>query len=193
MIKLLEPVTDFFFNIDQKNFRHMLIATLGSVIMLFLLLLYLQFNSVKKIKREMKKVNNERIQTKELLEKNEILKKQQIRVEELIAQDKQFKLKEFIDQMLEKLNISIKTSSIRPKELENLRSQGYEEIRMEMELVKLNTKQLTDLLNQLQQSKRIDIKKLEITKSKKDPTIDVQLIITTLQKKTEATDELEAE
>ena len=143
----------------------------------------------------MKKVNNERIQTKELLEKNELLKKQQKRVEELIAQDKQFKLKEAVDQILDKLGIknNLKTSSISPKELENLRSQGFEEIRMEIEIIKINTKQMTDLLNELQQNKRIDIKKLEIKKAKKEPTIDVQLIITTLQKKTEATDELETE
>ena len=156
---------------------------------------YIHITSINSLKKEMIKVNNERMQTKNILEQNELLKKQQKDVEELIAQNKQFKLKDYFEKTLEKLNIknNMKAPTITTEPLELLRSQGYEEVRMEVELVKLNTKQLTELLSELEENKRIDIKKLEITKSKKEPTIDVQLTITTLQKMATATEEFEME
>jgi type II secretory pathway component PulM len=52
-------------------------------------------------------------------------------------------------------------------------------------------KQLVDLLQELEQNNRIDIKNLDITKSKKQATIDVQIIITTLQQKIETSEETE--
>jgi len=195
MIKLLEPITLFFFNLDKKKFSYILFSIIALITLLFGMITYIHITSINSLKKEMIKVNNERMQTKNILEQNELLKKQQKDVEELIAQNKQFKLKDYFEKTLEKLNIknNMKAPTITTEPLELLRSQGYEEVRMEVELVKLNTKQLTELLSELEENKRIDIKKLEITKSKKEPTIDVQLTITTLQKMATATEEFEME
>ncbi len=54
-------------------------------------------------------------------------------------------------------------------------------------------KQLVDFLNELEQNNRISIKRLEITKSKTGQTIDVQMTISTLQQKIEASEEIGTE
>src|SRR3989339_1298165 len=106
MNKFISPITNFFFNLDKKNFNHILIGSISGIIILFGLFLYLQFHEVRRLKREMIKVNNERMQTKEILEQNEILKKQQKEVEELIAQDKQFKyIKQEFLKIIDTLNL----------------------------------------------------------------------------------------
>jgi len=138
------------------------------------------------------------MQTKEILEQNEILKKQQKEVEELIAQDKQFKyIKQEFLKIIDTLNLknNLKTDPTPvTKELEHLRSQGYEEVQLDIELTKLNMRQLTELLIELEKNKRINIKRLEIAKSKNEPTVEVQpLVISTIQKKAEATEEAETE
>lgn len=197
MNKFISPVTNFFFSLDKKSFNHILIGTLGGIVILLGFFLYLQFHEVRRLKREMIKVNNERMQTKEILEKNEIFKKQQKQAEELIAQDEQFKLKDYFLKLIDKLNLknNLKTDPVpTTNSLENLHSQGYEEVKMDIELIKLNMRQLTDLLAELEQNKRIDIKKLEILKTKREPTIDVQpLSISTIQKMAGATEEAETE
>ncbi|HBR70533.1 TPA: hypothetical protein DIC20_03550 [Candidatus Dependentiae bacterium] len=198
MNKFISPITNFFFNLDKKNFNHILIGSISGIIILFGLFLYLQFHEVRRLKREMIKVNNERMQTKEILEQNEILKKQQKEVEELIAQDKQFKyIKQEFLKIIDTLNLknNLKTDPTPvTKELEHLRSQGYEEVQLDIELTKLNMRQLTELLIELEKNKRINIKRLEIAKSKNEPTVEVQpLVISTIQKKAEATEEAETE
>ena len=198
MNKFISPITNFFFNLDEKNFNHILIGSISGIIILFGLFLYLQFHEVRRLKREMIKVNNERMQTKEILEQNEILKKQQKEVEELIAQDKQFKyIKQEFLKIIDTLNLknNLKTDPTPvTKELEHLRSQGYEEVQLDIELTKLNMRQLTELLIELEKNKRINIKRLEIAKSKNEPTVEVQpLVISTIQKKAEATEEAETE
>ena len=198
MNKFISPITNFFFNLDKKYFNHILIGSISGIIILFGLFLYLQFHEVRRLKREMIKVNNERMQTKEILEQNEILKKQQKEVEELIAQDKQFKyIKQEFLKIIDTLNLknNLKTDPTPvTKELEHLRSQGYEEVQLDIELTKLNMRQLTELLIELEKNKRINIKRLEIAKSKNEPTVEVQpLVISTIQKKAEATEEAETE
>ncbi len=185
MSQLINQVTDFFWNLDKKNFNQMAIGLLAGVTLILGGTIYGQFRRVKSFKKEMIAVNKNRERIKEILEKNEVIKMQRTRAEEILATDKQFKLKEYIDTLLSKfqLQTNLKSVLITPNDLENLRVQGYEEVRMDLDLINLNMKQLVDLLNELEQKDRIDIKKLEITKSKQQPAIDVVLTISTLQHK----------
>jgi len=195
MNQIIQYIINFFWKLDNKTFNRLLMGAIATVILIFGILIYTQSKAIRRFKREMVSVNNDRMRTKEILEKNELLKKQQKRAEEILAQDKKFKLKEYIEDLVtqSKLMQNLKADPVTINELEHLRSQGYEEVRMEAELINLNMKQLVDLLHELEQNNRIDIKRLEITKSKKQPTIDVQLTISTLQQKAEASEEFETE
>lgn len=195
MSQLINQVTDFFWNLDKKNFNQIAIGLLAGVTLILGGTIYIQFRRVKSFKKEMIAVNKNRERIKEILVKNEVIKMQRTRAEEILATDKQFKLKEYIDTLLSKLQLqtNLKSVLITPNDLENLRVQGYEEVRMDLDLINLNMKQLVDLLDELEQKDRIDIKKLEITKSKQQPAIDVVLTISTLQHKVGTTEVFETE
>jgi len=193
MNKVVTKVVNFFWELDSNQFKKLLLGSVLTIIALFSLMLYVQFKGIRKLKREMININDNRMRIKEILEKNEVLKKHRAHVEEIIAQDKKFKLGEYIEQTVKQLDLvkNLKAYPLSINDLEHLRSKGYEQVRMEADFVNLNMKQLVDLLQELEQNNRIDIKNLDITKSKKQATIDVQIIITTLQQKIETSEEME--
>ena len=195
MNSIINQITDFFWNLDKKQFNHIVIGLLAGTTLILGTTIYLQFRRARSFKKEMAVINNNRTSIKEILEKNEQIKMQQKRAEEILAKDKQFKLKEYFETLLNTMQPqpNLKSDPITTKDLENLRAQGYEEVGMDAELVNLNMKQLVDLLSALEQNERIDIKKLEITKSKQQPTIDVMLTIGTLQHKATTAEVFEAE
>ena len=195
MNHIMQTITNFFWQLDNKRFNQVLIGSISLLTMSFGLFLYFQFNTIRRLKRTMVTINTERMQTKELLEKNELLNRQKKRAQEIINQDKNFFLKKYFLEIVNKFSLikNLKVAPVREISLENLRSQGYEEVRIEAEFVNLNMKQLVDFLNELEQNNRISIKRLEITKSKTGQTIDVQMTISTLQQKIEASEEIGTE
>jgi len=194
MNQIMRPIINFFRQLDNRTFNRMLMVIISGIILIFGTLLYTQLKAVRRYKREMVSINNERMHIKEILEKNELLKKQQKRAKEILAQNKNFFLTEYIENLAKQLKLNLKAYPITVIDLENLRSQGYEEVRMEAELINLNMKQVVDLLHELEQNNIIDIKRVEITKSKKQPTtIDLALTISTLQQKAEVAEEFETE
>ena len=195
MNHIMQTITNFFWQLDKKRFNQVLIGSISLLTISFGLFLYFQFNTIRRLKRTMVTINVERMQTKELLEKNELLDRQKKRAQEIINQDKNFFLKKYFLEIVNKFSLikNLKDAPVREISLENLRSQGYEEVRIEAEFINLNMKQLVDFLNELEQNNRISIKRLEITKSKTGQTIDVQMTISTLQQKIEASEEIGTE
>lgn len=196
MSQITNQVTDFFWNLDKKKFNQITIGLLTGTTIILGGIIYLQFRRTSHFKKEMNIINKNRERVKEILEKNELIKMQRARAEEILAQNKQFKLKQYIeDDLLKQLNLgaNLKSDPVSINDLENLRAQGYEEVRMVLDLININMKQLIDLLDILEHNNRIVLKKLEITKSKQQPTIDVTLTMSTLQHKAGAAEVFEAE
>jgi hypothetical protein len=195
MNQMINQVTDFFWDLDKKQFNRLALGLIAGALLLLGGTIYLQFRRARFFKKEMTAINVNRTRIKEILEKNEQIKMQQKRAEEILAKDKQFKPKEYLEILLNKLQLmsNLKSSQLNTNDLEKLRAQGYEEVRIEFELININTKQLVDLLSELEKNDRIDIKKVEITKTKQQPTISAILIISTLQHKATTTEVFEVE
>jgi hypothetical protein len=191
MNRIIAKVVDFFWELDNTQSKKFLLGTSFGIFALFVLLLYAQFNAITRLRNEMSMINNNRMRINDMLQKNAILKKHKEHVEEIIALDKTFKLKEYIEKLVEKLDLNkqFKRADPSTKDIENLKEQGYSEIYMEAEFINMNMKQLTNLLNELESKDRIDLKRVDIIKAPKKNTIDVQLIITTLQHKIESPEE----
>ena len=111
-----------------------------------------------------------------------MVKKQRQDVNTLLEKDKDFRIKGYFNDLLEYLNISgnkIK-SEISEEDLDN----EYTEIKLEAHLINLNTRDLCNLLNEIEKSERVYTKELEIFHFPKKPTtIEVNLTIATLQPK----------
>ncbi len=115
------------------------------------------------------------------------VKKQKAIVDEILNENKSFKLLGYFDEITNKLGIdkNVKEKSTSENTLEILTAKGYKEVRVNATFTELNTRQLAELLDEFEKNERIYTKNLEITKSSKTPTIDVEIVIATLQPETE--------
>ena len=195
MITFFKNMLDFFAHLDKKQMQRLLMATIGGAVLLLALVFYLQFRQVNNFKREMTTVNNARMRIKEILERNELRKKQQKRGEEILSKDKNFKLKEYVNDTVEKLKLQghAKIGQVTINDVEHLRTTGYDEVKMITDITSINTRELVEFIKELELNERIDIKKIDILKEKDSDAINAQLIISTLQPKAESSIEFETE
>lgn len=186
MNQFVQQAVDFFKHSDKKQTKKVLAASVGAMALIFFGFLYLQYRQTSFFKREMENVNNARLQIKDLLTRYEALKQEQKRGEEILARDKNFKLKDYVNTVVEKVGLksNFNKDQISSGNPDRAQTQNFEEIKMDAGFNDINTKQLIDLINALEQNERIDIKQIEIIK--KNQGIDVQLVISTLQQKVEA-------
>lgn len=180
-----QQIIDFFTHLDKKQTKQVLAVGIGSTLLIFSGFIYLQYRQAQFFNREMTNVNKSRIRIKEMLNRYESLKQEQKRGEAILAQDKNFKLKEYINATVEKMGLknNFTKDQISTSDLERGQAQNFEEIKMDAEFSGINTKQLIDLISILEKNERIDIKKIEVIK--KNQNLDVQILISTLQQKTE--------
>lgn len=195
MNQFVKHITDFFWNLDRKQFNQIAIGILSTSLIILVGGLYWQHSKTKRFKADMNAVNNSRTRVKEILEKNELIKIQKQRAEELLNKDTKFLLKEYFQKLTTNLQLQANLKLDVPiiRDLEAMRAEGYEEVLMNAEFSNINMKQLVDLLHELETNELIIIKKIEITKPGLPPTINVALTISTVQHKTGTAQVVEAE
>lgn len=144
--------------------------------------LYIAVRRVDTSERRIKKVNQLREQAKAILTRHAIVKKQQAEVDTVLERDNSFKIKEFFTTAITKLgltgSISKQPEVTDPQDLGN----GYSEIKLDASFSGVSTQQLVDILYQIEQNERIYTKEVIVTKAPKSATLDLALVIATLQK-----------
>jgi len=186
-MELLNKIRDFIQDLEEKEFYKYLIIVF---ICLFLVISFIVFRYYRKInylKGRIEEVNNIRVDDVQvILSRADVVKKEREEVNVILAKEEDFKIGGYFDNLLKKLGLSgyFKDKTVSPKEI----SDQYRESELSARLSGMNTKQLCELLEELEKKKRIYTKVLEIKKSKRKPKgIDVSLTIATLQPKAEAT------
>jgi len=107
---------------------------------------------------------------------------QREQVNAMLAQDPDFKIGKYLSDLL----ISFHIAEKKREPSSTVREDGYQEVSMYTELANMNMKQLTELLDKIEQNKRVYLKTINIVKAKgKADAIDVALTIGTLQSKAE--------
>ena len=153
------------------------------MIMFAALLIFWQTNKAKTIKKKIVQTNSQRITARDILTQDQEVQAQKRLVEQILTERKNFKLQHFFGLILKQLKLqnNLKKSDPFVSNLEQLKSSGYSEVRVEASLVNLNMKQLVELLDEIEKNPIIYVKYLEINKSGKAPAIDVLITIATLQ------------
>lgn len=175
-----ERVKGFIRSLDTREFYRFIGIIFGIVFLILSLLVYRYYSSVQQLHRKLRRVNEQRQETRSILEKNEEVLLQRSNIEALLEQTKNFKIKEFFSSVLQELQLtalSSKEPDISQKDLID----GYVEIQLEASFSGMNTRQLAELLYKLEQNERVYIKDLKIVKALKAPTIDVSLVIATFE------------
>ena len=178
----LDPIKTFINNLDEKQFYLYLGGLLGTIFLIIVLIISLFYRNVGYYKKQFHLVNEQRQEIQTLLQKNFRVDQQQTKINQLLDENKNFKIGDPFEKLLPQLQLSEKRVSSHTFTLEV--SPGYIENDLEARFVDMTMQQLCRLLNELRSYKLVYPKNLEITKSKRTPrTIDVTLVIATLQHK----------
>lgn len=185
----LDPIKTFINTLDEKQFYLYLGGLLGAIFLSIVLIISLFYRNVSYYKKQIALVNEQRQEIQTLLQKNFRVDQQQAKVNQLLAENENFKIGGFFDELLAKLQLANKKVSSRVFPLEV--NPEYRELVLEARFAGMTMQQLCVLLNDMRANKLVYPKDLEITKSKTPRTIDVTLVIATLQHKTESTEAAE--
>lgn len=185
-MKFFDKIFDFLNDLSEKNFIHFIVIFLAFVAGLCGVIIYKYYSSSSDQIKQIRTINNLRTEAKDLLERNLAIKKQQEKVDEILNKDKNFKIINYFDTLTKELRlnnyINEKSKQINISDVES--KQNYSEIRLSVKIQNINMKQLTGLLEKIENNERVFIKKLDINKSEKLPAIDADLTIATLEEKT---------
>ena len=182
----LEPVKSFLNKMDTKTFLYAIGGYLGACALLFAIMIFYYYSSLGSLQRKIKNLNSTREEALVILENAELVKQQRLMVEETLAKDPDFKIGGYFKNLLIKLHLKDKeiTEETATSDLE----ENYRKSELNAKFEDMTMKELTELLQEIEQNSRIATERLEITKSKKQPkTIEVNLTISTLLPKIELT------
>ncbi len=179
---LLDKLVAFIESIEEKDFYKYALVAVFVIIGLVGIILVRHYYSASSIKRRISTINNLREEARDILDRFVAVEKQRADVNAVLAEEPDFKIGGYIEELLKKQGLSskFKQQNITPVEREGL----YREVSLTIQLIDMSMQELTTLLDEIEQKHRIHIKSLQITKSKKSPgTIDVTLTVGTLQLK----------
>jgi hypothetical protein len=162
------------------------IGYIGGCLLLFGLIIFYFYSSTNSLQKKIKNINASREdEVRVILETAAHVKQQQIIIEEILSKDMDFKIAGYFEDLLTKLGIRDKKVSSEATTTD--RDDNYRKSELSAKFEDMSMKDLTELLQELEQKPRIATERLEITKSKKKPkTIEVNLTISTLLPKVEA-------
>lgn len=184
-MKFLEPVKSLINKTDLKTFyTYMIIYGIMCLILSILIIIY-YYSSVNALQKKIKNIDAHRDDVHEILEKYALIKQQQLIVEEVLAKDPLFKISGTFAKLLADLNLTDKKTS---EDLSIIDLEGnYRKTELNAKFTEMTMRELTVLLERLEQNPRIATNRLDITKKKpNDKTIDVSLTISTLLPKIES-------
>ncbi len=180
-MEILDKIRTFIQELDEKEFRTYLIATLSAIFLILILFVAFYLKRVSTLKKQISYVNEKREEVRTILEKNEIVDQQKQKVDALLEENKDFIIRQYFENVLK--NLSLTPQLINVSQVD--KDTTYREVILKATFDDLNMKQVCDLLEEIEKKKSlVYTKELEITRSKRRPrAIDVALTIATLQKK----------
>lgn len=180
-MEAIEKVEQFFATLQTKDFKRGIFVLLGIVLVCCLGLLYRHFSQISRLKKEIASLNKRRRdEIQPLLTRYELVKKQKAQVESILEKDPQFKINEFIDAVLEKLQLTkfkAKDPEFSQQELEN----GYTENQLYVSLAGVNIQQVVQFLYSVEENERVYTKDIELYKPESGGTINANIRVATLQ------------
>ncbi len=178
-MKVISPVSAFIENLSKKEFSKFIIGFFACIICITGYLLYHRQSKIIDLTSKLYSINKERIKTQQAIQIHAELKNQRRDVDVLLDQDKNFRLLDYFNTLTQQLGLNNLATSVvsSPHDL----GIGYNEIELTVSINSINSMQLVSLLEAFDKNKRIYTKELLIEKSKKNSSIDVKIVIATLE------------
>lgn len=183
-MKFFEKIYTFIASISPREFQlYSIIA--ASVLVVFIVGIDIQFyRKSRTLLKKIKTLNDEREErVRDILTQGALIKQQQQEMNRILSEDLDFKIAGYCNSVLKKMGLLGKkvTETATQADID----QTHRESTLQIRLEEMNMQELTELLQEFENNKRISIKHLDIAKSIKKPdTIDIQFTITTMLLKT---------
>ncbi len=178
-MEIIKKADNFLRSLERKDFYLYTSISLGILCVILALFFWRYYSSGSYYFYEIESINEQRSEKiKKLFERQEQIAFEQKEVDKLLEKDSNFKIRQHMQQLLQELKIERKmvVDSISNAEQEN-----YRESTLTINFAGMNMKELCELLQKIEQTKRIFIKKVEMQQSKKiSNTIDVVIEVATL-------------
>lgn len=185
-MEIITKLKDLILGIDEGAFYKYLAAILATILLVIGLLTWRYYSNVNFFIKKINIVNNQRQEVAQLLSEFETVRAQEREVSELLESDKNFKIAQFMTNIIRETDLN-QNSSKEPELAEEELDNDYTEIKLVASFVNLSMQQLCQLMTKIDQNERVYTKDMIITKVPKNPLIDVVLEIATLKLKSSAT------
>ncbi len=187
-MEFLNRIQEYINKLDQKRFIQYSSFLLGGIILIVALLMFHYYWRISGLKKKLETVQEQRDETKVLLKRAQKIKQEKKKVDDLLAKDRDFKISGYFKELIGKLGLTQKLSKSEtvPSQLEN----KYLENILTATFTGMTMKELTELLQEFEITKRIYMKELIISRSEtQENSIDVTLVAATLEPKPQESSE----
>ncbi len=180
-MEIFEKLATYIEELEEKKFKLYLGIFLASIVVISGGIVFRYYRQVHYLQEEIDDINDLRKQALRILDKAQEVQLQRKEVDTMLEKDKDFKIGGYLTTLLTDLNLTQKVTIETTAQFD--RDEDYRESVLNAKFAGINMKELTKLLNEIEQNPRIYTKELEITKSKTVEAIDGRIVIATLQKK----------
>lgn len=182
-MELLNRIKDFIRALEDRDLYIYIASYLAILMLLLMLLIYFHYSKVSSYNEQLKKIDTQRAQTKKILTDYKAVNLQAARVEDILAENKNFRIGEAYQGIINRLGLgSNQTEMPTPAAGETV--SGKTEVVLNTHLNGITMKQLTDLLSEIANVNQMYPKDLVIKKTPNSQTVDVDLTIATLEPST---------
>lgn len=190
-MEIIEKIYAYISDLEERRFYQYIIGFLCVIGLLMLLAMFQYYRSVRHLKSNIAQINEIREEARSILNRGQIVEKEQREIDAIIAKEEHFKIGQYLEELLAKMGLSNKKDSL--DFTYPAREGKYRESVLTARFSGMSMKELTELLQEVELNRRVFTKELEITASQKTPnSIDVRLTIATLEPKPKEGTEIEA-
>ena len=178
---VIDSLRDFIRGLDKKEFKLYASLYIGVCIVLVTGIMIRHVYLIREAKSKIKQLNQARHKVQGVLTDFGQVVQQRTKIDALLKKDKNFYIQKFFQDLTQRLSIS-KDATEKPstQKLEN----GYTEESLNINLLRITTQQLCELLQGIEKEERIYIKNIDISKTVAKK-INVTMVIATLIPKPE--------
>ncbi len=177
-MNIFQKIHAYLFSLDTRDFYKNIGVFLGGNLLACCFIGYLFLSTMSSLQDSLKDTYKKEQEAKVLLDRLTKVKKQSEDINSILEQEPTFRIKNFYNDTIKTLNLESKQKREADVSEEEVLKGRYTEVRLSSFLGGIDTHQLCNLLQALEQKSRIYMKELVITK--KDSLVDVNIIIATL-------------
>jgi len=181
-VGILERIRGYIGSLEEKQLYRYMMISFGVLLIMLGLLIFYHYRKISGLRTQISGLN--RIRNREvqaILSKADYVQKQLQEIDTLLSEDRNFKISEYFENVLKKLNLGDKFKSMAPPRRET--QDQYEKSILDVNFDEMDMKQVAELLKEFEENRRIFVEKLEIMRSKKARNkLEVNMTIGTLLK-----------